>query len=232
MKNIAIINPDASDEIKRSLRDHDIEPLAIPSTPLVDKPISGHPDLQLFIHEEKAFCHPDICTDFIKSIKNFCEIIICRGRLSREYPGDIAYNIACTGKIALHKTDNTNKTIKQYLRSQSIDLININQGYSKCSTMIIDEKHIITADNSIHRAASENDMNSLLINPGYIDLPGYKYGFIGGASAAYEDWILLTGSLDHHPDRDRIFEHMEKAGKKPVFLSKEKIIDLGSIFII
>jgi len=231
MKRTAIISPDASKDIYNNLKKLDIEPLGIHRTDKVKRQLSGHPDIQLFIHKNSAFCHPDIPHPFIKKIEKRIEIILCPSILSSEYPEDIPYNIACTGLISFHNIHFTDRLILDFHKTEKIKIAHVNQGYAKCSTMILDFNTIITDDKSIHKKAQLNGLNSLLINKGYVDLPGFNYGFIGGASGTTGENILLTGSIDHHPDYYIIMEFIEKANKKVVYLSQDRITDIGSILI-
>lgn len=179
MKNIAIVNPDSSKYIIKSLKSIGLVPVKIPKTGLAAKPIAGHPDLQIFVYKDKIFCHPDISLSFLKKIEHAGEIIICQTRLKPEHPSDTAYNIACTRQFAFHRKGCTDNIIRERLEADNVELIHTRQGYSKCSTLVMDEA-IITADRSIHESALSAGINSLQITPGCIDLPGYKYGFIGG----------------------------------------------------
>ena len=75
-------------------------------------------------------------------------------------------------------------------------------------------------------------MSSLLISAGHIDLPGYKYGFIGGATGRFMDMVLFTGNIDGHPDRNRIHEFIKSRGLKAKILSNHRLLDTGSILVI
>lgn len=231
MNYFALVDPSLKPEAVKRLKQLDIEPLSVPRTQLVDKPISGHPDIQVFLHRHTAFVHPDIDKSFLDRLSNYCDIKKGITPLSYKYPGDIAYNIAATEEYAFHKKDAADLIIKEYLKKNDISIIEVKQGYSKCSTLIIDEKRIITADNSIHNEALKNGFNSLLISPGYIALPGYKYGFIGGASGRFNNSIIFTGNIDHHPDRDKIYSFIEAAGCNVKLLTDEPALDTGSLLI-
>ena len=231
MSRFALVSPDADDEILKSLKKLDYIPLPLPKTPLVDKRISGHPDIQLFPADKKIFCHPDIPKSFVKKIENCAEVKVCTTQLHREYPRDIPFNIAYTGEVAFHKKEFTDPLIIEFFNERKIKLINVEQGYAKCSTLIVDSTRIITPDSSIHQAALGVPMESLLVEPGHVDLPGFDNGFIGGASGSDGNNIILTGTISHHPDYKRIMEFMEKSGKRIIFLSKKRVVDLGTIFL-
>lgn len=103
------------------------------------------------------------------------------------------------------------------------------QGYSKCSICVLSENAIITSDNVIHKRAVANGIDSLLISQGFIDLPGFDYGFIGGASFKIsKNKIAFTGHLDKHPDKERIFSFLSLHNIKPVYITEKAVFDIGS----
>lgn len=232
METYAIIDPRLPEQVIQNLNKSGFMIITVPLITMVDEPLSGHPDIQMFLHDNNLFVHPDIDNLFLKKIENKINIIQCSTKLNRIYPGDIPYNIACAGKTAIHKKASADSTISDYLFEKKIDMIETKQGYSKCSTLIVNDQSIITADNSIHKAAVRSGLDSLLIANGFIDLPGYKYGFIGGASGKFNDTIYLTGSINHHPDKERMEKFIESKGMKLNILSNQKIFDAGSIFFI
>jgi len=231
MKYFALIDPGLSPKAVNKLKQLDIEPLPVPCTHLVDTPISGHPDIQVFLHRNTAFVHPEIDRSFLKILGRYCDIKTGLTHLADSYPHDVGYNIAVTGDFAFHKKNATDPVIKEYLLKNNILIIDVKQGYSKCSTLIVNEQSIITADKSIHNEALRNRFDSLLISPGYIDLPGYKYGFIGGATGIFSNSIVITGNIDHHPDRDNIYRFIEDRCMTIKLLSDEPASDTGSLLI-
>ena len=80
---------------------------------------------------------------------------------------------------------------------------------------IIDNIAIITADYPMYRILSINGIDVLLVSPGYIDLKGYSYGFMGGATGNLsEDVVLFSGNFDTHPDKNKIFNFVKNIIKK------------------
>lgn len=232
MDRIAVINPDVPGEIIDSLKKMDIEPVLIPKTGLVDGPLAGHPDIQIFVHGDRVFCHPDISPSFVTAIEKHADVTLCTTPLSRAYPADVPYNIACAGPWAFRHSAGSDPLVEEYLRSKNITAVGVSQGYAKCSTLIVDDTSIVTADASIHRAASSRGIESLLISAGYIDLPGYRYGFIGGATGLRENMVLFAGTMTHHPHYAMIEDFIVGRGKKIVPLGRMAAVDLGTIFVL
>ncbi len=228
----AIINPETPPGVLEKLRDHVGEILFVPPSDDVAPPLKGHADLQLFICHDKIFCRCDMPSSFIKSLRAWGEVYLCHERPGPAYPEDIPFNVAFTGAAAFHRIDKTEKDIVEHLSRKGIPLINVAQGYSRCSTCIVSEKHIITADAGIDAAAKKAGIESLLIEAGHVRLPGYRYGFIGGASGLCEDRLFLTGSLESHPHGKAMKSFIARAGVEIVSLSEGPLIDVGSIFFI
>ena len=230
MKHKVLINPDTPEIIKTALAKNDFEVINIPYCEALDRPIAGHPDLQFFIHADIIFCPERTPLNFIKYLEQAgCQIILCESEPKEKYPHDIPYNVACTGNIAFHRTDKTEMRILAYLKEQNIPIYNVAQGYSRCSTVIVSESHIITADSGIHNAALGANIEGLLITSGHVALLGYKYGFIGGASGTYEDKVYFTGNINKHPNGRSISEFIEQAGKEVICLTNDELLDTGSL---
>lgn len=232
MKRRAIINPDTPRGVLDSLKKLDIEPVPVPRAGLVQPPLAGHPDLQLFPLGRRLFCRPGLPAAFLDRLEPWIEVVPCATEPGGSYPDDVPYNVAFAGGCAFHLASRTEPSIARSLAACGIPLVDVRQGYARCSTLTAGERMVITADRGIHAAALARGLDSLLITPGYVALPGYRYGFIGGASGAIDDLLFLTGNLDLHPDRDAIREHAEKNRVRLHMLSGDEIIDLGGIFII
>lgn len=198
------------------------------------------------VHESISY-HPDICIhpvnhntlviapnvyDYYKDIFRNTNIKLIRGErfLKRNYPNDISYNVARIGKYAIHNIKHMDEKLKFYLEKEGVQFVNVKQGYTKCSIAIVSDNAIITSDPSINTACKEKGIDVLFIKEGYINLPGFNYGFIGGATGCIsENEFLFSGIYNCHPDKSLINEFLQKYGKKPILLSHKKIIDIGSI---
>jgi uncharacterized protein DUF6873 len=230
-ERIAIISPDTSLKIILNLKKNHIRPVIIPKTTLVEKAISGHPDIQIFIYNKKLFCHADISLNFLKEIEKYIEIIICETKLESNYPHDIPYNIAANKFMAIHNFKYSADEIKVYLQLENIPLVDVEQGYSRCSTLLVNNG-LITSDPSIYRECLKNKIDVLKIRKGYIKLPGYNYGFIGGCTGELDGKIYFTGNIKMHPDFTEIEKFIFDSNLEIEILSKGELIDLGSVLFI
>lgn len=230
--NVTIVAGNTDREIINTLKNLNLKVIPTIKCEEVDDSIGYHPDIVLHpINHNTLVITPNVF-DYYKDRLSGLNLKLIKGekKLGSKYPLDIAYNVGRIHGAAIHNFKHTDEVLKFYLKKQNIDLIDVNQGYTKCSMAIISEDSIVTADYPIYNRLTELGYDVLLIEPGYIDLKGQKYGFIGGATGNLsKDIVLVSGNLIDHPDRVKIKNFIYKKNKKIYFLSKSKISDLGTI---
>lgn len=198
----------------------------------VASPISYHPDIVMHpVDHNTLIIAPNVFEYYEEKLYGMgINLIKGETKLGKAYPMDIAYNVGRMDGLAVHNFKYTDEKLKFYLKKQSLEFVHVNQGYTKCSMAIIDNKAFITADYVISKKIKNLGFDVLLIEPGYIELPGYDYGFIGGTCGNLSrDDILLTGKLDSHPDKEKILKFIKKYRKRPIWLSNKKIVDVGTV---
>ncbi|MCX5687519.1 MAG: radical SAM protein [Candidatus Omnitrophica bacterium] len=221
-KVIAVIDPRMPHQTKIRLKKMGYCVIEVSLHPKLAKPVRGHPDMMLFFYGKKVIYEPHLekIAEILKD--NGYECIKGESIKSKEYPNDIIYDVAAIGESIIRYNGKIEKNI-EILKAK---FIRVKQGYAKCSVVVVDDKHIITSDKGIKDIWGKK---ALLVRPGSINLPGYKTGFIGGASGSHEDKVFFTGSLKNHPDGALMREFIEKRGKKVVELSSSPLYDTGSI---
>ena len=144
-----------------------------------------------------------------------------------EYPSDIALNFALVSNYLIGKVPFADKKLLEL--SDSCDKISVNQGYCKCSCLVVSENAVITDDKSIFDALSVYSLECLMISKGDVNLPGHDYGFIGGASGKIsETEVLFFGDVTKHRDYKKMADFIEKHGCKIVSLDFP-LTDFGGI---
>ena len=112
---------------------------------------------------------------------------------------------------------------------RGFEIVDCRQGYAKCSVCVVDEGAIITADRGVETAARKAGLDVLLIEPGYIFLDGFTFGFIGGSSFKISrSKLAFTGTLDAHPNKEDIIHFLKVHEVEPVYLTERLIFDIGS----
>ena len=153
--------------------------VVVPSLKLTNlyNAIDGHCDIQLFKCDDGIIVAPE-AYDYYKS--KLADISIIKGSksLKSEYPHDIAYNSVNLGNYIICNRLYTAIEILEYGVRYSKKILNVRQGYAKCSVCIVNDNAIITADKSIIKICKENKIDVLEINQGYIELNGMDYGLL------------------------------------------------------
>jgi hypothetical protein len=146
----------------------------------------------------------------------------------------VALNQAVVDKNILGYANSCAKSILKYASENGYNYQSIKQGYAKCSTLILGNKAIISADASIILMADKLNISRLKITNGIneIKLDGYDYGFIGGASAVYENKVFFFGNLSLHSQGKEISDFCKKNGFLPISIGTKKLCDVGGAIIL
>lgn len=230
--NLAIVDGRASDEIIKNLNSLGLKTIKTIKYEGVDESIAYHPDIVMHpINYRTLVIAPEVFDFYREELREYdLKLIQGETRLGKEYPEDIAYNVARIGNLALHNTKYTDPLLKYQLGKENIELINVRQGYTKCSLAVMGEDIGITSDWAIYNKLKQLGYKILMIRPGSIELEGQAYGFVGGAHGNLDkNKTFLSGSIDQHPNREEILNFIGENGVELEILSREKIRDLGTI---
>lgn len=184
---------------------------------IVAAPLSDHPDM--FMCKMGA-------GDGAEIFSSFYHYDLYPGDV---YPDDIALNAACTGRYFIHNLKHTVPQLLSRAEQLGMILVNVRQGYAKCSTVIVDEDSVITYDRGIAKACEAAGLDVLTVSPGHVLLPGYDTGFIGGASGRMGSTIVFNGDLTAHPDFSSIVSFIEERGLSVKWFDEWPLTDIGSI---
>lgn len=158
------------------------------------------------------------------------EVTFSNKCISKIYPNDVPLNAARVGNRLIANQASLDETIITDCIENGIKIIPVNQGYAKCSTVVVDENSIITADQSIAKAATAAQMDTLLIEPGYISLKGCNYGFIGGTCGFInQKTIVFSGNIEAHPNYNIIKSFFRERNIQMIALTNGDLIDIGGI---
>ncbi|MGL5615539.1 MAG: DUF6873 family GME fold protein [Sarcina sp.] len=227
--NICFVDSRISEKELNQLKSHDLEVLKVPKSEHLYESISAHPDIQLNILNSKEIIlarNSNLSSEILK--KHNISFISSEKELEVKYPKNIFLNAINIKDFFIHNLNFTDKALLNSVKDK--ELINIKQGYSKCSTAIVNDKALITSDIGIYNSLKDYPLDILLIDSGDILLPGLNYGFIGGSCGLIsKDKMAFFGDLKNHSYGNDIKEFLYKHNVKPIYLSEGKLIDRGSI---
>jgi len=226
-KDIAVVDPRMPAAAKKKLKKLNYYVAEADLNRKLHRPVAGHVDMMLFRCGEKVIYEPGLenIADLLR--RNGYNCIRGKRISSPVYPKNIIYNACCIGRSIIRYKSK----IERHIRDINSRHILVKQGYAKCSIVPVDKRRIITSDRGIKDAWERSDGVALLIRPESIRLPGYKTGFIGGASGVNDKSVLFVGRLDTHPDGQAIRDFIKRSGKGVIELYDGPLYDIGTIYI-
>ena len=199
--------------------------------------ISSHPDIFLFCKDERCCDSVIYAPNINKRITHaLSQRDIKEGILSvgHKYPETVPYNAVGVGNLLVHNLKYTDeKILKLYqdLSAKSVQ-INVNQGYTRCNLLALDEHDFITSDFGIKKALEENGFNVFYVDPHQITLPGHDHGFFPGCCGLVDDTIVVCGSLKHLKECKELKKFIRRNKMKIIELYDGELVDVGSVFFI
>ena len=168
--------------------------------------------------------------EYYKKIFPDKKILPSHSKLSKKYPKDVPLNAFTFKNYFIHNLKFTDKVLLDYYKNSGYQMIDIKQGYAKCSCLVTND-FIITSDGGIYESLRDF-IPIYKINHGEIRLQNFNYGFIGGASGVLGKKIFFTGDFSHHSSYEEILKIIKKYDYEIEILSDETIEDFGSIYFI
>ncbi len=206
-----------------------IKVVQIAENTLLDTPVSCHADILANYVGKSIFLADKNQTELCKFIEDNSGKTIIIENIKSPYPNDCLLNFADIGDYIICNKSILTKEIVSLLPNKQI--IDVKQGYSKCSVCICKHNTIITDDISVYNAVSQYDnINSLHVQKGSVSIDKYDYGFIGGCCGLVDkDILLFNGDLSTHTDFDKIKNFLYDNGVNYIDIKGKPLTDIGSI---
>ena len=196
--------------------------------------ISSHPDIFCFCHNERH-CDTIVCAENVHiNLPPNIKVINGGQSVGNKYPETCHFNAVGIGNILIHNLLYTNPSILEVygqMWKKSVQL-NVNQGYTRCNLLALDESNYITSDLGIKRVLEEKGFNVFYVDPHQITLPGQKYGFFPGCCGMVDDNLVVCGSLKHLKECKELRKFVRRNGMKIIELYDGELVDVGSIFFV
>lgn len=188
--------------------------------------IATHADIQIaYIGRNYYISAPEVF-EYYKSKLIGSNVICGEKNVGGHYPFDICYNAACLGTTVICSKKYTDKILLSNMET----VLDVRQGYSKCSICIVNNQAIITDDTGIAKKAAEIGIDVLFIRKGSIKLLSGRTGFIGGVSGLLKkDLLAFNGDINLHEDSSEIKAFCRNHGVEIVCLKSGTLEDIGTI---
>ena len=221
-----VVSCDATDVID-DLRSLGLDVLVVNKSNKLPSTISSHADLQVLPLGERRIAVNDeqhMLMDQLYSLG--FDVLPVSGFLSK-YPNDCLLNHLLIGDLLFGNTDIVPKDIV------SLNLfkpIKVRQGYTKCSSIVLDEHTVLTDDESISRTVSRYNKHVIFIKQNEVLLEGYDHGFIGGTCGKLDEQTLyVSGRIPNTVFGETLKKELESAGMYYLEIGKGKLRDIGGI---
>ena len=214
-------------EVRERLIEAGFVPLALRGSKGLSDAVHGHADLNvlhigktLVVRREIAECYPALLS---------CEGVVVSDEMTKaQYPDEAKFCAKVVGDILYHGKVVADDVLR-VARAEGLSCQAVRQGYVACNLLVVDAFHAITSDVSVAKALSLQGVEVLQIRDGFISLPPYAYGFIGGASGVYGNSVYFLGDVMRHPDGERMVEFITSCKKNVVSLSHGELFDGGGL---
>ena len=173
--------------------------------------VDAHPDMYMCAFRDGTVDHADL------------------SEIGENYPQNIAYNAVCLDKYFIHNLKYTSPKLLNEAQDHGLIPVNVRQGYTKCSCVVVNGNSIITSDEGIYKTLSTvEDIDVLKIREGHVNLDGFAYGFLGGTSGLVGNELVFAGNITKHPDYAKIYEFCMSKNVKIRYFDFP-LQDIGSI---
>ena len=227
----ALISEAAGEDILSALISRGVRPVKVGICGTLPREVASHADMIYHHLGSNRIISLDKNNIADSSLHNIGFKIKYQNRsdIKATYPRDAALDAARIGDRLICNEKSVSRTLVAEL-GETVGIISVKQGYAKCSVCIVTEHSLITSDTGIAEACEKQGIDVLRIRCGFIELPGYDYGFLGGCSGKLaSDIMAFSGNLAMHPDFIRIKDFLKKYGVTAVSLGAGPLRDIGGI---
>jgi len=186
--------------------------------------VAGHPDV--FISQgDTTVIAPNTPENILKQLPQFQ---FGKTPVGSDLRQSTPYNCVVTETYIIHKQGFTDPKIIELNLNKTY--ISVPQAYTRCNLIEIAQNAFITSDKGILNTLTQYKLECLFVTPEGIQLPPYKYGFIGGCMGKFDDTIYINGSLSSHSEGDTIRSFILSHSLEIVELHDGNLYDGGGIF--
>ncbi len=234
---IAIVDSRIPQDAEGALSRHADKIIKLPPFNRLQKPVSAHPDMLLFPTESGIITSAEYFEENKSLLEELSDvsgrkIVLDGGEIAPIYPQDVKFNCFVIGGRLFGLASVLSEQVSRWADELKIPVVNLRQGYAKCSTCIVSNNAVITENESIERAMIDCGIDVLRIMSGRVALDGYNCGFIGGASGTDDENVYFCGDISKYPDFNSIECFCHRHGKNCVSLGSGRLYDIGTIFFI
>lgn len=202
--------------------------LFINPTSVTYNSIASHPDIFFFQKDDALIYAPNAPKRIIKELKKRkIKLIEGKKEVGKKYPETVPYNAVGIENLLIHNLKHTDETTLSSYENH----INVNQGYTRCNLLALNENAFITSDVAVGtRLATSVHYSVLYIDPKQIKLEGQKNGFFPGCCGVWKNNLIVCGSTKNLKEKAELDKFLKDNNFNLIELYDGDLIDVGSIF--
>lgn len=230
--NVSHASVSRRDELlDNKLKELGITPVYTIASHNVDSRISEHSDLFLFkLNKDTLLIDKSQTNNLVNFLTIGYNSVYLKEEVKSPYPSDCLMNALILKNFLFYNKRTTAAQITDFCSNNGMQLIEVNQGYIKCSVCPIADNALITDDISVCKAADKHGIDVLYVNKGSVHLKGYEYGFIGGCTGLInKNKLLFNGDINLHEDCNKIIDFLQIYNVTPEIIKNKPLTDIGSI---
>lgn len=190
--------------------------------------VSGHPDIFICQTPLMPVMAPNTPDHIVLKLeKNQIAYIKGHNNVGAKYPATAYYNAVVHENYFIHRTDISDSKLIQFTDQKM--RIFVSQGYTRCNLVPVSNDAFISCDVGITRVLRNQGLDVLMVNTREVLLPGFKYGFFGGACGFCNNRLYISGNLKYFKDGNLILKFADKQGFDVIELYDGPLYDGGSI---
>ena len=201
-------------------------------TEITYKSISAHPDIFFFQTEDGLIYAPNAPKKIVKELKKR-KIKLTEGKkeVGKKYPETIPYNAVGIGDTLIHNLKHTDSTILSLYQNH----IHVNQGYTRCNLVALNENCFITSMEDYKEVAEtqrrkDAECKVFYIDPKQIKLEGHDHGFFPGCCGVWKNNLIVCGSTKYLKEKEELDRFLKDNNFNLIELYDGELVDVGSVF--
>ena len=223
---VCAVSEEACDTIK-CLEERGIRVLRVRRAGSLPDAICSHADLQVLPLGGSLIAVNEEQTDLIAQLEEIGFRVMKTGGFGKEYPHDCVLNLLPLKSFLIGKRS---VMPRQILSLGIFEPVDVAQGYSRCSSVLLDEDAVLTDDPSIGKTVLNFAKFSIMLKQKEIVLKGYDHGFIGGSCGKIsEKEIAFCGQIPDTPFGRALKEALAGRGFSFCELGSSQLTDTGGI---
>ena len=199
--------------------------LIVEKDPVLPEPLASHADLQVFPAGDTVFVNGRQ-EKLAKELKSRGFNVETVDNIGNAYPADCRLN----GFLLGDRIVGNGRCLSRSL-TERFALLEVKQGYAKCSSIVIGTDIVFTDDPSIfQRLNREEGIDCRCFPQNEILLEGYDKGFLGGCCGFISDHeLLFSGDPARLSNGGELLDALEEKGLEAIRLGGEVPRDFGGI---